>query len=707
MMFGHDISIFKLSNITKYKPQLLTLGLFSVTMVCGFLLSYENLNFAIFTYGLSVGFLALLAYQIFTNEHKKIAEKQHLTNQYTQLSDAVEILNDGFLLYDKDQKLITVNKMIRDIVGDLGVNLVQGTPRKKVENAILNWFDTEEHKVKVNNYVKSLENNKKFPLNEIRFSTPTGRHLVLTEKITRDQGIVSIVREETDAVNKQNDHGETSALLETVYDNIPLGICVLDVDSCIVSWNEKYLSVMGVSPSTIYKGITLEQHLINIFDIYANIEEDSQEFASATLARMTSASSSRNERHLKNGKIIEIARSSLPGGGYICTFNDVTLEKSTQLLLKESENRYRKMVELSPEAILVHKDGIIIYANGAAIKLLEAKNLYSIVGDNVRKFFPVADHDLLHNHFGPADHLAPGEIVSAEKSQVIGKIGKRIDVELEASALLYGDRPVMQIVARDISAQTKAQILLEKAKEEAEYAAQLKGTFLANMSHELRTPLNAVIGFSEIIKNEIYGKVGSEKYVEYAGDIHASGIHLLDLINDILDLSKVESGAQEISEEEINIGTLVEECVRLTDHQRGKNNIELNSYLNSILPSVYCDPKMIKQVIINLLSNAIKFTPQGGKVSIHCVIEGNGSLALSVQDTGIGIREDDIQKALTPFVQVDSELSRKYQGTGLGLSLSKNLMELHGGNLIVESEYGTGTNVTINLPPERVIRSAA
>lgn len=265
----------------------------------------------------------------------------------------------------------------------------------------------------------------------------------------------------------------------------------------------------------------------------------------------------------------------------------------------------------------------------------------------------------------------------------------------------------MQLIARDISAQTQAQELLEKAKEEAESAAQLKGTFLANMSHELRTPLNAVIGFSEIIKNEIYGKIGSQKYIEYAEDIHNSGVHLLDLINEILDLSKIEAGAQEIFEERLSINALVEECIRLTDPQREKAEVTIVSNLNALLPRIVADSKMIKQVILNLLSNAIKFTPQGGKITLSCVVGPEGNLSLSVEDTGIGIREEDIHKALTPFVQVDSELNRKYEGTGLGLPLSKNLMELHGGSLEISSQYGSGTTVTIHLPSDRVELSAA
>ncbi|OUR78096.1 hypothetical protein A9Q83_08930 [Alphaproteobacteria bacterium 46_93_T64] len=706
-MFGHDFSIMKPATLNKYKPHGLTIGILSVVLVSGILLSQVSLILAVFAYGVSTGLVALLAYQFISRNRQETIEQKNIRLRYHQLSDAVETLGEGFLLYDKNQRLVIANRLIRDIFRESGVEFSPGVHRKSIEKEVLDWFETEEQKAPLRNYIRSIEKNHIMPRNDVHFSTPTGRHLVVNERYTHDQGMAVIVREETKALHQQSELGVTNKLLNTVYENIPIGICVYDANNCIASWNEKYLDLMDINPENIFIGITLEQHLFINFSKYVGEGVDPQAFIAATLQRMQTFATNRTERQLKSGKIIEIVRSNLPEGGYVCTFSDVTLEKSTQLLLKESENRYRKMVELSPDAILVHKDGIIIYANAAAIKLLEAKDLHSIVGDNVQKFFPIIDHDVLEAHFGGADHLQPGEIVSAEKSQVIGKIGKRIDVELEASALLYGDRPVMQIIARDISAQTKAQELLKIAKEEAEYAAQLKGTFLANMSHELRTPLNAVIGFSEIIKNEIYGKVGSEKYIEYAGDIHASGVHLLDLINDILDLSKVESGAQNISEDKVDIISLVDECMRLTEHQRNANNIKMSSYLSSVLPTVIADPKMIKQVVINLLSNAIKFTPQGGEVSIHCVVEGDGSLALSVQDTGIGIRKEDIAKALTPFVQVDSELSRKYQGTGLGLSLSKNLMELHNGQLKVDSEFGKGTTVTIYLPRDRVVRTAA
>ena len=167
------------------------------------------------------------------------------------------------------------------------------------------------------------------------------------------------------------------------------------------------------------------------------------------------------------------------------------------------------------------------------------------------------------------------------------------------------------------------------------------------------------------------------------------------------------SALQRLYSELAVISTIVEDCMRLTEPQRKKEDITVTSHLSSVLPHIVADNKMIKQVILNLLSNAIKFTPSGGKVSISCLVERDGSLALSVEDTGIGIREENIVKALTPFVQVDSELNRRYQGTGLGLPLSKNLMELHGGRLEISSIYGSGTTVTIYLPSTRVELSAA
>jgi len=700
------MSCLHMSDVKKYiLPVSIFLG--AVIMATVGLLSGSGESFlSAFSYGLSVGMLVLFFYLLWP-EKSGIFEDDVLHTRYSQVMDTVETLNDGFLLFDTDHRLIIINKKAHEIFEDAGPKFQLGIDRLDLVKYFLRWFETDNEKEKLLTYIQEVKQGEVYPRKGVCFRTPAGRHFILDEHYTENNGLAVIIREVTETVEKQTELGMTHSLLSTVYENIPIGICVYDADDCIISWNEKYIELMEVDAAKMYKGISLREQIRHNFHNYSGEGGDIESFTKITINRLRNFQSSHIERQMKSGKIIEIIRSNLPEGGYVCTFADVTLEKSTQQLLQESEKRYRKMVELSPDAILVHKNGIIIYANAAAVKLLEAKDRHGLVGEKIQKYFPVNDHELLSAHFGTAQYLQPGDIVPSAKSQVIGKIGNRIDVELEASALLYGDKPVMQLIARDISAQTIAQKLLQKAKEDAESAAQLKGTFLANMSHELRTPLNAVIGFSEIIKNEIYGKVGDAKYTEYATDIHASGLHLLDLINDILDLSKIESGAQELYEEPVSLTQVVEDCLRLTEHQRSLANVEIVSHLNTVMPTVVVDMRMIKQVVINLLSNAIKFTPQGGKINISCILERDGSLALSVEDTGIGIRDEDITKALTPFVQIDSELSRKYQGTGLGLPLSKNLMELHGGELTLSSEFGKGTIVTVRLPSKRVESRAA
>ena len=241
------------------------------------------------------------------------------------------------------------------------------------------------------------------------------------------------------------------------------------------------------------------------------------------------------------------------------------------------------------------------------------------------------------------------------------------------------------------------------ANKKAEFANRTKSEFLAAMSHELRTPLNAIIGFSEIIKDEILGPVGSVQYRSYAEDINASGQHLLDLINDILDLSKIESGADEIHEEKIEIREVIESVMTMVKGRAQKGGVKLELEAPDHPPALRADHRKLIQILVNLLSNAIKFTDTGGTVVFRIWCRTGSGYVFQVADTGIGIALDDIPKALTPFQQVDGELSRKYEGTGLGLPLTKSLVEQHGGSLDLQSRLGIGTTVTVRFPAERRI----
>ncbi len=256
---------------------------------------------------------------------------------------------------------------------------------------------------------------------------------------------------------------------------------------------------------------------------------------------------------------------------------------------------------------------------------------------------------------------------------------------------------------RDVTKETEARHALIESKEEAEIANRSKSEFIANMSHELRTPLNAIIGFSEVLQSERLGALGSERYRSYAFDIHNSGNHLLSLINDILDLSKVESGFDDLNEEKINVAEVVRALIVLIKPHAVKGDVTLELDFGDDLPPLYADERKIKQILVNILSNAIKFTRPGGVVTlrIHCL--PSGEYEFQVHDNGIGMTPEDVEKALLKFGQIDSELNRKYDGTGLGLPLSKSLTELHGGVLEIDSLKNRGTTVTIRLPAFRTM----
>ncbi|WP_162937523.1 PAS domain-containing sensor histidine kinase [Indioceanicola profundi] len=375
-------------------------------------------------------------------------------------------------------------------------------------------------------------------------------------------------------------------------------------------------------------------------------------------------------------------------------------------VVRESERRFRDIYENALEGIFTTSpQGRFISANPAMVRMLgyeTEQDLIDAVEDTSRQLYvnPARRAEF-------ARRVTQDGTIHDFEAEIRRKDGSTLWLSMTARLLREGGLPdgavlAFQGTAQDVTARRRAEEALRLAKEQADLANRAKTEFLANMSHELRTPLNAIIGFSEIIGDQALGPMQNEAYAEYARDIHESGRMLLDLINDILDLSKIEAGRKEINERTVDVPRLVRASMRLVRERALKGSIDLRAELPDGLPPVWADEVALKQILSNLLSNAVKFTPPGGTVTAGAAMEPDGRLVLTVRDTGIGIKAEDIPKALEPFRQIEGSLARSTGGVGLGLPLVQALVELHDGEFGLESEPGVGTVTRVWLPADRL-----
>src|SRR6516164_1840586 len=357
---------------------------------------------------------------------------------------------------------------------------------------------------------------------------------------------------------------------------------------------------------------------------------------------------------------------------------------------RSAQARLVDAIEGSREAmILVGPDGKIVILNSQVGQFLRQPSVELTPGapfaEALRRVVPVGS---LTGESGVGD---PAEILASE-----GEVQLRPDLRLRVSRTLTQEGGFF-LFWSDISDIKEREARLLEAKQEAEAASRAKSYFLATMSHELRTPLNAIIGFSEIIANELFGPVNEPRYREYSGLVVKSGRHLLNVINSVLDYAKSEAGRAELRCEPVDLTEIVADCLGMVDDQSRRAEVEVRRVLPDEPLVISGDDQKLRQMLLNLVSNAIKFTNAGGSVEVR-LAAADGRPVLSVSDTGIGMKPEDIPTALAPFGQIDSRLARKYEGTGLGLPLAKAFAEMHGAEFLVRSELGVGTTITIVFP---------
>ncbi|GHD58055.1 hypothetical protein GCM10017083_40410 [Thalassobaculum fulvum] len=395
-----------------------------------------------------------------------------------------------------------------------------------------------------------------------------------------------------------------------------------------------------------------------------------------------------------------IAKTTIDGRRVLmAVVRDVTRRKKAEARLRDLEQRQRTILETCGDAIVLvdTETGRVIDANSRA-GVLFGCDLSELIG---------VHRDDLHSGAGPrgaAARIRTGAESGPEPGPVAAirrRDGTLVPVEVTHRVTDIEGRSTLVEFVRDISYHKERERELVEAREAARLANESKTRFLANMSHELRTPLNAVIGMSEMIRDAFWGPLGHPKYAEYAADINDSGRHLLDLINDILDLSRIELDKVPLRDEPIDLGELVDQCRRTVMSLIRERGLTWSNRMSGA-EILLGDRRAVRQMLLNLLSNAIKHTPKGGEVSVIAGPGPNGGLALTVADTGAGIPADRLSTITEPFnLDIDISVSRQ-GGAGLGLTITKRLLERHGGELLVDSRVGEGTTVHLMFPDERL-----
>ena len=384
------------------------------------------------------------------------------------------------------------------------------------------------------------------------------------------------------------------------------------------------------------------------------------------------------------------------------SITDVEDRRRAERALGEAEKKYRAIVENAAGGIFqITPDGQILSANPAMARIMG----FATTEIMLRDMHNALDHMFLsaHERAKFLRELVASDAVLKTEMQGSNRNNDKLWLGIYARAVKDPDGNVMYFEGslEDISARKTTELQLREAKIQSDLASRAKSEFLANMSHELRTPLNSIIGFSEIIKNEVFGKIENSQYRDYSSDIFDSGKRLLTIINEILDISRIEAGERQLNETSLDIVKLARDCVGFIEHKAETGHIKLNNLIEGRMPALIGEELAIKQIMVNLLSNAIKFTPAGGRVTLSSEMDRDNQLLISVTDTGIGLDEGEIQKALSPFGQVNSSLNRSGSGTGLGLTLVDSLIKLHGGRFELFSQKGVGTTATIIFPAKR------
>jgi PAS domain S-box-containing protein len=646
------------------------------------------------------------------DETSEVEARQEEAAARALLLDATESLEDGIALFDADDRLVMYNKPFGDMTEGAVVNSLK--IGETFEELLTRWAGGGGYNLSPDELIEfvasRMEQHRNLPSSNI-YHLADGDWVHISERRTSDGGCVLVRHSITGLKQTEEALRDSEERMRRLIDIAPEAIIVADRHMKIQIFNAGAERAFGYrAKDAIGKNIEMlmPRRFRSGHDAYVRGFEASD----AVERPMSDRSNIIGLR--KNGEEFpsEAAISKLftpEGPVFTVMLRDITTRVQAENELQNARAHLEDAIETISQAVsLWGPDRKLVLFNQNFTNLFGKHADEVIAGQTFDEVVEVAFRNKIFGHdpVAAADYLRKRKL-SFERADAVPLSRKNnndryyqvIDVRTHDGGVLS--------VGSDITDAVTRERYMKDAMQHAELANRAKSEFLANMSHELRTPLNAILGFSEILQTEPFGELGDHRYAEYVTDIHDSGSHLLEIINDILDLSRIEAGQVSLREESVDVREVTERVLTMLRGRATEDGVAIIDELVKDLPNLYADARILRQILVNLISNAVKFSEEGKEVSVSAEINATGEFIICVSDEGIGIKEEDMARVLEPFGQADSSLTRTFEGVGLGLPLTKSFVEMHGGELHIESEEGVGTSVLLAFPPERVVEDKA
>ena len=654
--------------------------------------------------GMVAGSAVTLAWAFLRRRRPSPASLSAAATAQRQLLEALSNGTDGVALYDSNYRLIICNERYRALLRPVSHMIQPGVRFEEIVRAFARVEGFDQSWI-----ANRLSNSASIGVEE-QFSD--GHWVMSSASRTHDGGWLRILRDITIRRQAQVSLENTVAWLKGIMDTVVDGIITIDESGTVLSFNPSAQRIFGYAADEV---VGRNINMLMPEPYHSQHDGYLRNYLDSGLRRMIG--SGREVQGLRrDGTIfpIDLAISEMQDGEmhtFIGVIRDITLRKLSETALVEGEARFRAQATRLQAIIDNMAQGVAVFASDDALIALNEAAIH-MLGLPEAEITPGTIDISLFMALLAATDRPFGEDAVRLTSDLAENIRERPEMVFEhcgangvvmevRSSYMPGGGLILSFT--DVTDRKRTEQTLREAKDAAERGNRAKNSFLANISHELRTPLNAIIGFSEMMKHEIFGPLEPANYRTYVDDIHESGMHLLELINDILDMSKAEAGMTDLQESAVNVVDIIRTSVRMMTRRAYNGGISVEEELPGQLPMLRADERRLRQIVLNLLSNAVKFTDDGGRVAIAALLAPDGHFLIRISDNGIGMTPEDMVRVMEPFVQADSRLSRKYEGSGLGLPLTKALVNAHGGTLTLASEPDKGTTATVSFPPERVM----